>query len=141
MDSGFDNILADVKSNPVHAPLIESALRAASPMECDVVGSVVIADIVAGRRFSAPSTGRKLELMDVINGLASIAGLAQCAIAVTIWARARVADNKQDADWKVSARTALESYIKRNPQLTQAVANEPGMVDEILDVVSASMPS
>ena len=134
-------ILRELHPNPADAPFIESVIHSVSPLEYELLGSAAVADIVAGRSFASPETGRRLELMDVINGLASIAGLTQCAIAVVAWMRRRRAAKglAQAPLINEQARTMFAQHIHTSPKLASVVAERPEIVNEILELVERSL--
>lgn len=133
---------ADV--DPANAPLIEAIIRSVAPFEYDMLGPEVVADVIAGKPFQAPRTGRHMELMGLVNNLASIVGLAQCAIGATLWIRKRRADRAEEAQVvsiREHALAALGERIKGSPDLAKAVAAQPEIVGEILKIVEAAQVS
>ena len=118
--------------------IIQGILNELYPLDSDVLGSETIREIAAGASFKSSETGRRLDLLTVVNTLASVATLTQCVILAATWLRKRGPADGVDAHSWVSL---IRETLRHDDRFKSIVDADPSLLEHVARVVASKMGS
>jgi len=125
-------ITADANSELLHI------VEALYPLQVQLVGPAMVANIVAGVEYRPLRDGRNISLTQAIAIVSCAAQLVQ--IGLLTWKTFDSPSNKKPFNSTVEAReqktrTAIREYLDQHPEVNQILTNVPQLLDKLIKLL------